>query len=216
VQGEEVTVYFVAPKSDDIGAVLLLHSWWGLNGFFRRLCDRFADQGFAVLAPDLYAGRVAGTVAEAKKLRTRVTAYRKEPAYQYLIRMLGELRREAGAVEVGVVGFSMGAHWAYWLAQRPDLPIAATVTFYAARNGDYSKSRSSFLAHFAETDEWVSPASVKKLEKSLSKAGRSFEFHTYPGTGHWFFEDDRADAYMPEAAVLAWTRTVDFLKRKMS
>jgi carboxymethylenebutenolidase len=193
---------------------LVLHSWWGLNSFFRRLCDRFAAKGFVALAPDLYDGRVAGTVAEAKKLRAKVTASRKEPAYKYLIRMIGELRRETGVDDIGVAGFSMGGHWAYWLAQRSDLPIVATVTFYAARNGDYSQSRSSFLAHFAETDDWVSPASVRKLERSLIRAGRAFECHTYPDTGHWFFEDDRTDVFEPEAAALAWTRTIDFLKQQ--
>jgi len=72
-------VYFAAPKSDHRGAVLVLHSWWGLNGFFRRLCDRFADQGFVALAPDLYDGRMAGTVAEAKKLRAKATVPAKSP-----------------------------------------------------------------------------------------------------------------------------------------
>ena len=181
-------MYLSTPISNPIGAVLVLHSWWGLNRFFSGLCDRFAGQGFVALAPDLYDGRVAGTVAEAKKLRAKVTASRKEPVYKYLIRMIDRLRSEAGADDVGVVGFSMGGHWAYWLAQRPEIPIVATVTFYAARNGDYSGSRSSFQAHFAETDEWVSPTSVRKPERSLAKAGRLFEFHTYPGTGHWFFE----------------------------
>jgi len=57
---------------------------------------------FAALAPDLYDGKVAGTVAEAKKLRAKVTASRKEPAYKYLIRMIGELRREAGADDIAV------------------------------------------------------------------------------------------------------------------
>jgi carboxymethylenebutenolidase len=208
-------MYVAAPKFKRAGAVLVLHSWWGLNGFFRRLCERFAGQGFVALAPDLYDGRVAGTVPEAKKLRAQVTASRKEPAYKYLIRMIGELRSEAGVDDIGVVGFSMGGHWAYWLAQRSELPIVATVVFYAARNGDYSESRSSFLAHFAETDEWVSPTSVRKLQRSLSKAGRAFECHTYPGTGHSFFEDDRAEAFDPEAAAFAWTRTIDFLKHKM-
>lgn len=167
------------------------------------------------LAPDLYDGRVAGTVAEARALRAAVTASRTEPAYKYLIRMISELRGAAAADTIGVVGFSMGGHWAYWLAQRPDLPIVATVAFYAARNGDYSESRSSFLAHFAETDEWVSPAGIKKLKRSLSKAGRVFECHTYPGTGHWFFEDDRTDAFEPEAAALAWKRTIDFLRQRL-
>jgi carboxymethylenebutenolidase len=71
------------------------------------------------------------------------------------------------------------------------------------------------LAHFAETDEWVSAASVRNLEKSLCKAGRAFEFYTDPDTGHCFFEDDRSDAFEPEAAALAWTRTMDFLKKSM-
>ena len=208
-------MYLAAPKSGHRGAVLVLHSWWGLNRFFRRLCDRFAAKGFVALAPDLYDGSVAGTIAEAKKLRAKVTASRKEPAYKYLIRMIADLRKETRVDDIGVVGFSMGGHWAYWLAQRSDLPIVATVTFYAARSADYSKSRSSFLAHFAETDEWVSPAGLRKLEKSFLKAGRAFECHTYPGTGHWFFEEDRADAFKPDAAALAWTRTIDFLKRKM-
>ncbi len=208
-------MYLAAPKSDHRGAVLVLHSWWGLNSFFRRLCDRFANQGFVALAPDLYGGRVADTVADANKLRAKVTASRKEPAYKYLIRMIGELRREAGLEDIGVVGFSMGGHWAYWLAQRSDLPIVATVTFYAARNGDYSHSRSSFLAHFAESDEWVSPSSVRMLERTVLKAGLAFEYHTYPRTGHWFFEEDRADAFEPKAAALAWKRTIDFLKQYM-
>ncbi len=209
-------MYISAPNFECSGAVLVLHSMWGLNGFFRRLCDRFADQGFVALAPDLYDGRVADTVAEATKLRAKVTVSRKEPVYKYLIRMIGELRSEAGVDDIGVVGFSMGGHWAYWLAQRSNLPIAAMVAFYAARNGDYSESRSSFLVHFADTDAWVSPANVRKLERSLSKAGRSFVCHVYPGTGHWFFEDDRTDAYEPEAAALAWTRTIDFLKQELS
>ncbi len=207
-------MYLAEPEVECTGGVLVLHSWWGLNGFFRRLCDRFADNGFVALAPDLYGGRVADTVAEAKKLRAEVTASRREPAYKYLIRMIAELRSAAMVDNIAVVGFSMGGHWAYWLAQRPDLPIVATVTFYAVRNGDYSESRSSFLAHFAQTDEWVSPDSVKRLGRSLSKARRPFECQTYPGTRHWFFEDDRIEVFQPEAAALAWSRTIKFLKQR--
>jgi carboxymethylenebutenolidase len=209
-------MYIALPKRKNSGAVLVLHSWWGLNGFFRRLCDRFAEQGFAALAPDLYDGRVAGTAAEAKALRARVTATRREPAYKYLIRMIGELKREAGAEAIGVVGFSMGGHWAWWLAQRPELMIVATVSFYAARGGNYAKSRSAFQAHFAESDEWVSAAGIKKLSRSLAEAAKPFEAFAYPGTGHWFFEEDRPEAFNPEAAALAWTRTLGFLRQRLA
>ncbi len=208
-------MYLAKPDNECAGGVLVLHSWWGLNGFFRGLCDRFAERGFTALAPDLYDGRVATTVAEARELRAAATASRKEPAYKYLIRMIGELGREVTG-DIGVVGFSMGGHWAYWLAQRPDLPIAATVTFYAARDGDYSRSRSAFLGHFAETDEWVSAAGRRRLERSLTRAGREVRFYTYKGTGHWFFESDRDEAYAPEAAEVAWLRTESFLRERLA
>lgn len=204
-------MYLARSDDEPASGVLVLHSWWGLNAFFRDLCDRLAQHGFVALAPDLYGGRIATTVAEAKALRAHATASRKEPAYKYLIRMIGDLQ-EVAPGDIAVLGFSMGGHWAYWLAQRPELPIAATATFYAARDGDYSKSRSVFMGHFAETDEWVSAAGVKRLEQSLIRAGREYHFHTYAGTGHWFFESDRQDAYVPEAAALAWRRTVAFLR----
>jgi carboxymethylenebutenolidase len=204
-------LHLATPLRERKGGVLVLHSWWGLNDFFRTLCDRFAKEGFTALAPDLYDGKVAATAEDARKLRAMATASRREPAYKYLIRMIGKLQEAADVEDIAVVGFSMGGHWAYWLAQRPELPISATITFYAARNGDYTKSRSVFLAHFAGTDEWVSAATIRRLEKSLVRAGRPARFHTYPGTGHWFFEEDRLDAYRKEAATLAWERTVSFL-----
>ena len=146
-------MYLAEPESGPSGGVLVLHSWWGLNDFFRGLCDRLAQEGYAALAPDLYDGRVATTIAEAKALRARAGVSRKESAHKYLIRMIGELQHLVPG-DVATLGFSMGGHWAYWLAQRPELPITATVAFCAARDGDYSNSRSAFLSHFAQTDDW--------------------------------------------------------------
>jgi carboxymethylenebutenolidase len=181
-----------------------------LNAFFCDLCDLLALEGFVALAVDLYDGRVATTVPEAKALRAKASTSRREPAHRYLTRMIGDLRSEAPG-EVALLGFSMGGHWAYWLSQRPELGVAKTVTYYAARAGDYSASRSAFLAHFAETDEWVSSAAVRRLERSLERAEREHAFHTYEGTGHWFFEADRPE-HDPEAAALAWQRTLAFLR----
>lgn len=207
--------YYVAvPKSGSGPGVLVLHSWWGLNPFFKELCDRFAQAGFVALAPDLYAGRVATTPQEAKALRSESTAKRKTPAYKLLTAAIEQLRTHE-AVEgsgVALVGFSMGGHWALWLAQRPDLPIAHTVVFYAARDGNYTESKSRFLVHFAESDNWVSTASAKKLKASLAAAKADATFYTYPNTTHWFFESDRKDAYKKTAAASAWKRTIAFLK----
>jgi carboxymethylenebutenolidase len=206
------------PKAGAGPGVLILHSWWGLNTFFKGLCDRFADAGFVALAPDLYAGKVASTAAAAKKLRAEATASRREPAYKMLMAAINHLSRHEAVTtpQVALVGFSMGGHWALWLAQRPELPIAKTVVFYAARNGDFTRSNSRFLFHLAENDEWVSVASVKKLKQSLETAGRDASYYEYPGTTHWFFENDRPEAFRHDAAALSWKRTLAFLKNRES
>ncbi len=209
--------HLVTPKSNKCAGVLIVHSWWGLNQFFRKLCQRFADAGYVALAADLYGGKTAKSKSATKRLRAKIASTRKEPAYKYLIRMIKFLseHKQVATPKIAVVGFSMGEHWAYWLSQRPDLPIVATTTFYAARGGDYSQSSSSFLGHFAETDEWVSPAAVEELRGCLERADRDFEFHTYPGTSHWFFERDHADVFDSAASDLAWKRTIKFLDKTL-
>jgi carboxymethylenebutenolidase len=102
--------HLIIPKSGTGGGVLILHSWWGLNSFFKDLCQRFADAGFVALAADLYSGKVATTISEAKHLRAEVTAARKEPAYKYLIRLIRFLcaHESVNTHRIAVVGFSMG------------------------------------------------------------------------------------------------------------
>ena len=86
------------------------------------------------------------------------------------------------------------------------------VAFYGTRTGDYAQSQAVYLCHFVETDEWVAASGIKKMDKALRIAHRPATFYTYAGTGHWFFEKDRADAHDPGAARLAWRRTVTFLR----
>lgn len=206
--------YLAVPKSGSGRGVVVLHSWWGLNTFFKGVCDRLADAGFVALAPDLYSGRVASTEAEARALRAQATASRRVPAYKQLssaIKYLSRLDSVTNA-NVSLIGFSMGGHWALWLAQRAELPINATVVFYAARSGDFTQSKSRFLFHFAEVDDWVSTASIKKLKRNMELAGRTASYHVYPGTTHWFFEDDRMAAYNQKAAAASWNRTLEFLR----
>lgn len=194
--------------------MLVIHGWWGLNEFFKCVCERFAKEGFVAVAPDLFGGQVATTITGAKRLRAKP---KREPKYKTLIRVIEQLSVHP-AVQgptIGVVGFSMGGHWALWLSQRPELPIGAAVTFYGARAGDYTSSRAAFLGHFAEKDNWVSDAALKKLKKSLEKVGRVAEFFVYPDTSHWFFESDRADAYNARAAEVAWERTIRFLRKHL-
>jgi carboxymethylenebutenolidase len=191
--------------------LLVLHAWWGLTPFFKDLCQRLAAEGFVAFAPDLYHGKTAPTIEEAEKLRSKL---KRKQAVADVITAAEYLRRldVVTGEGLGVIGFSLGASYALGLSvERPDA-IRAVVVFYGTRGGDYSPARAAYLGHFAKTDAWVAASGVKKLEKSLRAAQRPVTFFEYAGTGHWFFEADRPDAYHARAADLAWQRTVEFLR----
>jgi carboxymethylenebutenolidase len=203
--------YQAQPKSGTGKGVLVIHAWWGLNQFFKDLCDRLAGEGFIVVAPDLYHGRIASTIDEAKKLRSKL---KQETVADEITQAADQLQRECclSGQGLGVMGFSLGGYWGLWLAEQKPSLVTATIVFYGSRNGDYSTSQSAFQFHLAEADEYVASSGVKKLEKSLDAADKVATFYTYPGTSHWFFESDRPDAYNSQAAQLAWNRSIEFLK----
>jgi carboxymethylenebutenolidase len=211
-----ITAYRAAPEQGGPG-VLVLHAWWGLTEAFTFLCDRLADQGFTALAPDLYGGKTADTVDGAEAL---VNALEFEDA-KARIRAAGAsllADSQARGDRLGGIGFSLGASLLSWyIAEQP--AVAATVFFYGGSEGNEhlaEKTKTAILGHFAEKDEWEQPvAETLRLGEALRAAGLDVTFHVYPGTGHWFFEWNRPDAYDAEAARLAWERTVAFLREQL-
>ncbi len=96
-----------------------------------------------------------------------------------------------------------------------DVEGAAVVTFYDSYPGlDYSRASAAYLCHFAEDDSFIPAESVAQMEQALQTAGRPVTIYTYPGTTHWFFEENRPE-YDAQAARLAWERTIAFLHERL-
>ena len=111
-----------------------------------------------------------------------------------------------------MLGFSFGAAYAILApSERPGL--SATVAYYGTYTGSHvARTKAAFLGHYAENDSYEPAESVDELEQQLRDAGRDTTVYRYPGTGHWFAEPSTS-AYNPEAAELAFARTIEFLKR---
>ena len=204
-----------APNAVTAGTVLALHAWWGLNETMKGACARLADSGYVAFAPDLYHGRIADTIAEAEKLSNALDPDQARVDLANAVRFLQE-RTAPTDRGMAVLAFSLGVWFAMELSVRDPGHIRSVIIFYGTRPGDYGRSQAEYLGHFAEKDRFEPQSSVDEMEADLRRAGRPATFFRYPGTGHWFFEPDRTDAFNPAAASLAWDRTLGFLRRSFA
>src|SRR3989304_5526100 len=199
--------YLALPSSQKGPGLLLLHAWWGLTDLFTGLADKFAAEGFVVFAPDMHDGKQTAEIAEAEKLVGELE--RDFPAAVAIAKGALETLQNHPAVtstKQAAVGFSMGAAYAYMLDKEIPDAFDRIVLFYGMPGADISKSRARYLGHYAENDPYEPSEAVENWKAD------NLQVHVYPGTGHWFFEHNRPDAYHAHAAKLAWDRTLAFLK----
>lgn len=211
VNGKPVGGYLALPSQSDAPGVIVLHAWWGLNSFFKSLCDRLAQEGFVAFAPDLNEGKIAYTVDAAKKIMSESSFERKQAVAATLVDIMRG-RPEVRKGPLSLVGFSMGAAWSLVLASEYPEEIDKVVLFYGSGGADFTKIRAEVQGHYSDADEWEPLDDIRAMEADLRSAGVKTDFHVYPKLSHWFFENDRPE-FEPNAAELAWKRTVEFLCR---
>jgi carboxymethylenebutenolidase len=206
--------FLAVPPTGKGAGVLVLHAWWGLNDTMKAFCTQLANSGFVAFAPDLYHGKIADTIPDAEALSAALDANYLQAKAEIAGATLF-LNEHAGQTGLGVavVGFSLGAFYALDLSTTAPEHIRSAVLYYGTGPGDFSNSKAAYLGHFAENDQYEPQSNVDELEEALKLAGRPVTFYRYSGTGHWFCEPDRSQAYNPAAASLAWGRTLDFLRR---
>jgi carboxymethylenebutenolidase len=180
----------------------------------RDLADRLAGDGFTVMAPDLFDGRVLTTIEDAEAYTTaierggglgglnpdRITG-RVEATLDHLL-----AHPDARGDRAAIVALSFGGWYGSQVAAgRSD--VGAFVSIYS--DVYQGPAGAAYLGHFAENDQFVdSPAMDKPLPEGSAA-------HIYPGMKHWFTEPDRPE-FNEEAAELAYSRTMEFLRANLA
>ena len=197
--------------------LIVLHEWWGLDDSMRKMADRFAEEGFVALVPDLFHGDTTEQPDEAQQqlmaLNMDEAVKEMNGAVKYL------LQHPKCNGQVGSVGFCAGGGLSVWAAAaNPDIGAAVTY-YYVMPHGkpDFSQISGPVLGHFGTEDDFISVDDAKALEAELQAAGVEAVFEFYEGAGHAFANDhDRLGTYDEGHAEKAWSKTVDFLKRHLS
>jgi carboxymethylenebutenolidase len=195
-------------------AVIVIQEWWGLVPHIRDLAERFAAEGFLSLAPDLYHGQTAAEPDRAMQLARSLAwdsaLHDLRASAKYL-----KSRPEANG-KLGVVGFCMGGGLSYRFAAHSDAPDAAVI-FYGSSPNQLEEARSvacPVLGIYGEADTRIT-SQAPALADAMKSAGKSYEYHVYPGAGHGFFNNE-SQVYNREASEDAWPRTLAFFREHLA
>jgi carboxymethylenebutenolidase len=212
--GVDAFVAWPAGKSS-VPAVIVVHEWWGLNDQIREVARRLARQGYLAVVPDLYHGKVANTPEEAHELVRGLEDTRVFAEMDSVARWI-RLQKRSEDTALGVMGFCVGGGITLRYAlHNPSL--AAAVMFYGPPETDPAKLatlKAPLLGHFGATDQGITPDRVDAFREALKKSGKTASIYIYPGAGHAFMHDG-APSYHPDAARVAWARTLSFMQEHL-
>jgi carboxymethylenebutenolidase len=196
--------------------VVIVHENRGLNPHIEDVARRAAAEGFLALAPDFLTSS-GGTPSDPEKAREMIGALSAQTAVADARRSIAWLaERPASNGKVGIVGFCWGGGIVGEVAAaEPELDAA--VVFYGRTPPleAVPNIKASLLLHYAGLDERIN-AGVPGFREALDRAGVPYELHTYEGANHAFHNDTSEARYAPDAAKLAWERTVAFLKKELA
>lgn len=214
--GQRVPGHLALPKgSGPFAGIVVIQEWWGLNAHIKDVADRFAAEGYAAVAPDLYRGQVASEPDEARKLAMELDHPRAirdiQAAIDYL-RMMDNISPK----QIGVVGFCMGGGLTGLMAHKGH-HVGAAVMFYGRLNGLDTAAvardvRAPLMGNFGGNDQSIPVAEVQKAADTLADLGKRVDFKIYSGAPHAFFNDTRPHIYHDAASKDAWNRTLAWFR----
>ena len=222
VDGQDMDLYASVPSgSGPFSAIVVSQHGGGVDRFIQTICDRFAEAGYAAVAPNLYH-RTPDEVLNGDP-RPRPWDVLSDPEIVADINATVDFLRNHPAIsgdKIGITGFCMGGRVA-WLGAASNPHIKALAPYYggnlmvtwgAGKIPPYELAENincPILFHFGEVDENPSQDDMRKFDAELDRLGKAHQFYTYPGADHAFM-DFTGPRHHQEAADASWPRTLEF------
>lgn len=214
--GNGFSGYLARPEAEGhYPGVILIHEWWGLNQNIKDTADKLAQEGFVVLAVDLYDGKVAETQENARiyAAEARNNPQRSIDNMKAAAEFLRQDEQSSG--KVASFGYCFGGGMSLQLALNDEMD--ATVIYYGNLETNTSKLSAidwPILGVFGQNDTSILPATVREFESSLDELSIENEIYIYDDVGHAFANPSNL-GHDPAKTEDAWQKTVDFLDRNL-
>ncbi|MCQ4160713.1 dienelactone hydrolase family protein [Roseomonas sp. GC11] len=214
--GHRLSAWRTGP-ADASRALVVVQEIFGVNRHMRRVCERFAQQGYAVVAPALFdrvrrgveLGYAPEDVKEGRALRGGVGEA------ETLLDIAAAAAALPAGARRGIIGYCWGGTVAWHGATRGAMGapgFAAAVGYYG---GGIAAAREEVPAcpvqlHFGAVDQGIPLSDVEAIRAARPEV----EVFVYPDAGHGFACEERG-SYSPVDTVLAEQRSLGFLARHL-
>jgi carboxymethylenebutenolidase len=217
--GGRFNAYVARPVQGSGPGLVLLQEIFGINDYMKSMADRFAEEGYVVLVPDLFWRIKPGIVLgyegdDLKQAYDCFSRFDTDRAIDDIAATLAALRAlPEHKGKVGTVGYCLGGKLAYLAATRTDVDCA--VSYYGvgidAHLDEAANLRCPLMLHYAENDAYCPADARERIGTALAKRPH-VDAYLYPGCDHAFASPGRAH-YDKPAAMMAYSRTLALLRR---
>ncbi|WP_347827335.1 dienelactone hydrolase family protein [uncultured Planktomarina sp.] len=210
LDGFQLGAYLAEPAGEPLGGIVVVQEIFGVNAHIRSICDRLAEAGYIAIAPAIFDRMTPGfEVGYAPKEIEHAKGLMQEfDIKSSLLDIEAARTRVCAAGNVGVVGFCLGGSLAWLAATRLD-GFSAASSFYGGMVNQFSSEtpRCPVQLHYGADDASIPAENYLSVRNQCPEAA----FYLYENVGHGFNCDQRG-SYAPEAAALAWDRTLQLFE----
>ena len=197
-------------------ALIVIHEWWGLNGWIKQEAAGYASQGYVVLAVDLYHSKVATDPQAARELSRGLP---QDQGVRDLTSALAWLqkRQDVDPARIGAVGWCMGGGFALQLAIAAPTLKAVAINYgeLATDPASLAGIHAAVLGNFGGQDRGIPPQAVHAFVAAMQGLGKPVDAKIYPDAGHAFENSNNTAGYRPADAADALARIDAFFHKEL-
>jgi len=215
--GGSFNAWLAQPDSVPAPAIVVLQEIFGVNAHIRSICDRYAEEGYIAIAPDIFwrvqpGVELAYDEAGIRDGRALATQCNIDLAIGDIATTLDYVRAMPSSTgKAAVIGFCFGGRLAFLTAARatPDVAISYYGGGIEHHAAEAASIRGPIMLHWGAEDTAI-PASSRETVRTALAAHDHAEFYVYAGAAHGFNCDRRA-SFHPFAASLAHSRSLGLM-----
>ena len=230
-KGLEACVALPPGEGRHPGMVVMMEAY-GITGHIRGVCLRLAEAGFVAMAPDILHGEII-PYDDAPRAMARIPTLKDAQVLAEMGACLDWLATHPRVSKdaLGIIGVCMGGRYAFLANCRFPGRLQAAVSFYGGGIapeapgpdrfgrtppiGEADKMQAPLFLGYGADDSGIPAAEHARIVTALSGARKRYSLNVYPGAGHAFLCEERAN-YAPAAAEQGWHDAIDFLQAHLA